>query len=227
MISDNALFGLSTGHLVSADDGNKLIHENAIEAFRTLQLACDHLDIDCKIVSAYRSFSHQMSIWERKWRGELPIRDHRGNLLDSKALTPDQKIDAIMTWSALPGASRHHWGTDIDVYDRASVKAVNWDFQLVPEEYMDNGPCAALSEFLDNQLEKFEFRRPYRQYVGGISAEPWHISYVPVAKDFESAFTPDRYHRFLKSVTFSGIENILSRFDELFERYILNKGATH
>ena len=31
------------------------------------------------------------------------------------------ECDAILLWSALPGASRHHWGTDFDVFDRAAV----------------------------------------------------------------------------------------------------------
>ncbi|MCZ8486094.1 D-alanyl-D-alanine carboxypeptidase family protein [Vibrio lentus] len=31
-----------------------------------------------------------------------------------------QKLSAILRWSALPGASRHHWGCDFDVFAHQS-----------------------------------------------------------------------------------------------------------
>ncbi len=32
-----------------------------------------------------------------------------------------ERVAAILVWSALPGASRHHWGTDCDVIDAAAL----------------------------------------------------------------------------------------------------------
>ena len=37
--------------------------------------------------------------------------------------TTAARIDAILCWSALPGGSRHHWGTDCDVIDAAALPA--------------------------------------------------------------------------------------------------------
>ena len=65
-----------------------------------------------------------------------------------------------MLWSALPGASRHHWGTDFDVYDKAKIESTGKKLELIPEEYEDNGPCALLSQWLFNNAEKFGFYFP-------------------------------------------------------------------
>ena len=40
-------------------------------------------------------------------------------------LAPDALIETILLWSALPGGSRHHWGTDVDVFDAAAVAPGN------------------------------------------------------------------------------------------------------
>ena len=39
-----------------------------------------------------------------------------------------------MRWSAIPGSSRHHWGTDLDVYDAAAVTP-DYQVQLTPQEW--------------------------------------------------------------------------------------------
>ncbi len=33
------------------------------------------------------------------------------------ALSDLEKCKAMLRWSAVPGASRHHWGTEIDIFD--------------------------------------------------------------------------------------------------------------
>ena len=54
---------------------------------------------------------------------------------------------AILHWSALPGASRHHWGTEIDVIDRAALLHGQLA-QLVPDEYAADGVFAKLGLWL-------------------------------------------------------------------------------
>ena len=45
---------------------------------------------------------------------------------------------AILVWSALPGASRHHWGTDLDVFDRA-VQPPGEPLELLARHYEPGG----------------------------------------------------------------------------------------
>ena len=68
--------------------------------------------------------------------GPCWIRD--GTPLDAAVMTAPQIVRAILHWSALPGASRHHWGTEIDVIDRAALTDGR-KAQLVPAEYGADG----------------------------------------------------------------------------------------
>ena len=68
--------------------------------------------------SSFRDFARQLQIWNGKFSGERPMFDAGGRPARRGALSPRERIDAILLWSALPGASRHHWGTDLDLIDR-------------------------------------------------------------------------------------------------------------
>ena len=61
------------------------------------------------VASAYRGFDRQLSIWNAKARGEKPVLDLAGQAIDLDCLSDWDRVQAILTWSALPGASRHHW----------------------------------------------------------------------------------------------------------------------
>ena len=74
-------------------------------------------------------------------------------------------IDAILTWSALPGASRHHWGSDIDVIDAAAL-GPGARAQLVAEEFAPGGRFERLNGWLDSNMGRFGFFRPYATVQG-------------------------------------------------------------
>ena len=44
----------------------------------------------------------------------------------------------ILRWSALPGGSRHHWGTEIDIFD-PDLLPQGQSLQLEPWEYESGG----------------------------------------------------------------------------------------
>ena len=101
----------------------------------------------------------------------------------SSASTPS------LLWSALPGASRHHWGTDVDVID-ARATAPGYRVQLTPEEYAPGGPFAPLGEWLEANAARFGFFRPFRGVLSGVQPEPWHFSFAPVAENARRALSP-------------------------------------
>ena len=46
------------------------------------------------------------------------IKENVNNLnLKEFKLKPDEAINEIIRFSTLPGTSRHHWGTEIDIID--------------------------------------------------------------------------------------------------------------
>ncbi|MFC3095917.1 D-alanyl-D-alanine carboxypeptidase family protein [Alteromonas sediminis] len=224
MINASSLFGLNDKHVTEVDEGISL-HPDAATAFRAMQYTAHTLGIDCQIVSAFRPFTRQLAIWERKWRGEAPLYSAQGALLDPESLSEWEKIQAILTWSALPGASRHHWGTDLDVYDKENVRQCDQPFQLIESEYSGAGPCAQLADFIQREAHKFGFTLPYENYKGGVAKEPWHISYAAIAEDYMLQLTQDTLYQFIDTTSLSGKDCILKHFDEVYHRFVMNRGT--
>lgn len=216
--------GLSNEHLVQVDDSH-FLHKEALKPFLALQASAQSAGIDLQLFSSYRDFEKQLSIWNRKWNGQLAILDANNNPLDTNILTDTEKMHAIMLWSALPGASRHHWGTDIDVYDKAAVALWGERFELISDEYSGNGPCSVLSQWLDEHAASFGFYRPYAEYTGGIGAEPWHISHRETANSIATQFDKSLLLALINKSDLAGKETIIRCFDEIYKRYILNQGS--
>ncbi|MGS2721534.1 M15 family metallopeptidase [Paraglaciecola aestuariivivens] len=224
MINPAHVLGQNEALLVECQQGFKLLPE-VCKAFKQMQNAASQQGIDLQIVSSYRSFARQLQIWQNKWAGKTKILDVNEQPLDASTLTNSQKIEAILTWSALPGASRHHWGTDLDVYDKQSVEQAKHDFQLVCSEY-DYGPCKKLNLWLDKYAEEFGFFRPYAKYTGGIAREPWHLSFKASAQFMQNQLTQQNLIDCLKQTDILGLPSILENMPTIYQRFVLNQGTT-
>ena len=84
----------------------------AYDAFEKMATAAKSDGITLKIISAFRSYYHQASIWNRKWNGNTKV---DGNDLSKTESNPIARAMVILKYSSMPGTSRHHWGTDIDM----------------------------------------------------------------------------------------------------------------
>ncbi|MEE8116250.1 MAG: D-alanyl-D-alanine carboxypeptidase family protein, partial [Gemmatimonadales bacterium] len=82
------------------------VHEEVVEPFRSLKREARTAGFDLRILSGYRSFEQQLSIWNRKASGKLAVLDGDAVPLDVEALSEQELVFAILRWSALPGASR-------------------------------------------------------------------------------------------------------------------------
>lgn len=156
------------------------VHQRVKAPFLALCAAAAQDGIQIQLVSAFRSFEHQAAIWRAKAEGLRPLYTLDGARLEHGALAPEELMHAILRWSALPGASRHHWGTDLDIVD-ASALADGYQPRLLPEEFAETGPFHRLKTWLDDKLARYGFFHPYAEFAGGVAPEPWHISYAPVS----------------------------------------------
>ncbi|MBT78944.1 MAG: D-alanyl-D-alanine carboxypeptidase [Alteromonadaceae bacterium] len=222
-MSMTAWLGIDNPFLVPLDDKFS-IHRDVKEPWLALQRAAQKDGLDCQLVSSHRDFTRQLAIWNRKWRGEATLYDAQGKALNHSALSDDEKIDAILTWSALPGGSRHHWGSDIDVFDKQAVNEWGQPFELVDSEYRESGPCFGLACWMDENLHRFGFSRPFLEDRGGVAVELWHLTHTSTASTFEQQRRADALADALKQADMEGKEAVLKRIDSLFERYVLNKG---
>ena len=148
------LSGLDKSHLVTYQ--GFLIHQAIIADFSNMQAAAMHDGIEIAIVSAYRDFDRQQLIWNNKFNGVRPIFDDYDQCVDCASLDEFEKCLAILRFSMLPGASRHHLGTDLDVFDKQAV-ASDYTVQLSQAEYSEHGPFAQLANWLKQHAKEFGF----------------------------------------------------------------------
>lgn len=216
--------GRADSHVIALDSPRCLLHYEAIASFLAMRDAAAEAGIDLTLRSSFRDFATQLVIWNRKWRGEKPLYSREGELLDAAKLTDDDKMDAILAWSAVPGGSRHHWGSDIDIIDAASVPA-DYQVRLTPEEFAFDGIFGRLSAWLDANLHRFGFFRPYRTDKGGVCVEPWHLSYAPVSVPTLETLGLTVLRRAIEAADLDGKPQVLARLPEIYTRYILNVDA--
>ena len=139
------------------------LRTEALIAFKGLHDAAIDEELKINILSGTRTFKHQKSIWEGKW--EKPKYMGWGEL--------DKAFD-ILTYSSMPGTSRHHWGTDIDL-------------NAFENEYFESGEGLAVYEFLNRCASTFGFYQVYTSKEtsnsprSGYEEEKWHWSYTPIS----------------------------------------------
>ncbi len=216
----NQLTGKSDEHIhwFSEHTG---IHQQVVEPWQQLCHAAKKQGHHLTIASGFRSFDRQLSIWNRKFTGELVIKNIENNIIDIDQLTDKEIAQAILTFSALPGASRHHWGTDIDFYDK-HLLVDGQSLQLEPWEYQTAGPFAALTTWLKENAQKFGFYFPYDKYRGGIAQEPWHLSYYPLAKTYQEALNREHLAQCLSIEDIEGKQTIINELEDILAQYVLN-----
>ncbi len=215
------LTGRVRTHIVQLDAPRCALHARTVPAFLALREAAAQAGIDLDVFSSFRDFDAQLGIWNRKFRGERALLDREGNVLDHAALSESELIEAILLWSALPGASRHHWGSDLDVIDRAAMPP-GYRVQLVSEEYARGGVFAGLSAWLDENLERFGFFRPYDRDRGGVQPEPWHLSHAEIGVPAMHALTVDVLIDALADAPLLGKEQVLGRIAEIHRSHVTN-----
>ena len=214
------LTGRARTHIIDLEAPQCGLHYEVVAAFLSMRDAAATAGIALQSRSSFRDLTTQLSIWNAKWRGERPLYDRAGQVLEYKALQPPALLDAILTWSALPGGSRHHWGSDLDVIDRGAIPT-GYTVQLLPDEYAPDGIFGRLSAWLDENMHRFGFFRPYRTDRGGVSPEPWHLSYAPVSMPALELLSLSILRDVVESVAIDGRDQILMRLPEIYTRYLL------
>ncbi len=137
------------------------LRTEALNAFRQMHDAAKKQGINLVIKSATRNFSYQRRIWERKWKAK----SRSGLNATARALN-------ILQFSSMPGTSRHHWGTDIDI-------------NAFHNAWFNSGEGLRLFNWMTKHAAKYGFYRPYtaknQQRPNGYNEEKWHWSYTPLS----------------------------------------------
>ena len=221
MLNEFELTGRARTHVVQHDDLGAALHPAVVEPFLALREAAAREGIELAICSGFRDFAAQCRIWNLKFRGERPCYDARGNIRETATLGAGEMIDAILAWSALPGASRHHWGCDIDVIDRAALPP-DYRVRLLPDEVEPGGVFHRMHLWLDENAARFGFFRPYREYRGGVYPEPWHLSYAAVAVPAMALLSEELIAAAIRTGDMLGAAAVLNRLPGIYRSHVVN-----
>lgn len=154
-----------------ADQKGRYMHKEAFDAFIKMWDHAQQDGVQLTIKSAVRNFDYQKGIWERKWTGATQLSD--GTNVATDIHDHRDKASKILEYSSMPGTSRHHWGTDID------LNAFN-------NQYFAKGEGLKVYEWLQDNAPKYGYGQPYTAKgaarPNGYNEEKWHWSYLPIAK---------------------------------------------
>ena len=217
-MTDLLPYGLGTPDLFEFQPGY-FVDSAIVEDLRALSAAAKAGGFELRIESAYRSFEKQLSIWNRKARGELPLLSDTGVPME-RPKDEEELMYAILTWSALPGASRHHLRTDIDVVDGAACPE-GYEVELTPAEC--DGMFAKFHAFLTERMEAHEafgFSRVFVPGRGNIRPEDWHIAHLPTSRKRLEHFSLDVLRGIYERSEMECKSVVLARLPKLAEEYI-------
>lgn len=220
----DALVGRTDSHTVPFQASQQRVHQEVVEPLEELAFEAKRNGFELVVCSGFRSFQRQLEIWNGKVTGRLPVLDLKGQPVKREGLSPEGLINSILRWSALPGASRHHWGTDFDVIDGSKVKE-GMKVQLVPEEFEKGGPFFELHQWLDEEMADYGFFRPYDLERGGVSPERWHLSYAPLADQFLSKLSEELVAQTIGSSYLELKSEVLQLLPQIFKKYVRNVGV--
>lgn len=218
------LFGLSDDHVVDFECGIK-VHEGIVKPLSALRRCAAKEGIDLAIASGFRSYHRQKTIFDEKWLGVRNVVSDDDSLLDRQEFEDPVWLGRILRFSALPGTSRHHWGTDIDVFDKAVLETGERP-ALLPSEYQSTGVFSHLGGWLQHVMERDDaegFFRPYEVDSGGVAIEPWHLSFRPIAENYADQVSAKALRELWSShpaLQPEGYPLISDRLDQLFDRYV-------
>ena len=152
-------------------DGTYYLRKDTYTAFQAMHAAAAKEGVKLEIISATRNFDRQKSIWEAKWNGQRLL-EGREKAPEAYPIPKDRAL-AILRWSSMPGTSRHHWGTDMDI-------------NQLTNSYYEKGEGLKVYEWLTAHAHEFGFCQPYSpkgtDRPDGYNEEKWHWSYLPIAR---------------------------------------------
>ena len=146
------------------------LRKEALKDFEAMHDAAAKEGITLKIISATRPFDHQKRIWEAKWTGARKV---DGMDISKTIPNVEKRALKILEYSSMPGTSRHHWGTDLDI-------------NQLTNDYFEKGKGKKEYDWLVKNASRFGFCQTYTpkgaERPDGYNEEKWHWSYLPISK---------------------------------------------
>ena len=202
-INTEILIGMDDSRIVS---DTILLEKETYSAFIKMKDAAEKDGIIIKLVSGFRDFYRQQMIWNNKYK----------KFTNEFSLDGPTAIKEIIRFSTIPGTSRHHWGTEIDIIDK---NFENEKDLLISKKYEEGGIFNSLKKWMDKNSKRFGFYIVYDDDSNrpGFEYEPWHYTYKPVSDLYQREFLKLNLKSIISKTKVEGKEFIN---DELIKKYI-------
>ena len=134
------------------------------EAYKKMYEAALTDSVKLIITSGHRYFYEQVYEWELRWDNPRT---------DSIFANDVEKAKYVLQYRSMPGTTRHHWGTDIDLNS----------FELA---YYESKEGQKVYNWLKENAKTYGFYQPYtalnENRPFGYQEEKWHWSYKPLSR---------------------------------------------
>tara|TARA_Y100000816_G_scaffold253503_1_gene205117 strand:- start:48 stop:731 length:684 start_codon:yes stop_codon:yes gene_type:complete len=202
-INTEILIGMDNSRIVS---DTILLEKETYSAFIKMKNAAEKDGIIIKLVSGFRDFYRQQMIWNNKYK----------KFTNEFSLDGPTAIKEIIRFSTIPGTSRHHWGTEIDIIDK---NFENEKDLLISKKYEEGGIFNSLKKWMDKNSKRFGFYIVYDDDSNrpGFEYEPWHYTYKPVSDLYQREFLKLNLKSIISKTKVEGKEFIN---DEFIKKYI-------
>ena len=202
-INTEILIGMDDSRIVS---DTILLEKETYSAFIKMKDAAEKDGIIIKLVSGFRDFYRQQMIWNNKYK----------KFTNEFSLDGPTAIKEIIRFSTIPGTSRHHWGTEIDIIDK---NFENEKDLLISKKYEEGGIFNSLKKWMDKNSKRFGFYIVYDDDSNrpGFEYEPWHYTYKPVSDLYQREFLKLNLKSIISKTKVEGKEFIN---DEFIKKYI-------
>ncbi|MCF6351306.1 MAG: M15 family metallopeptidase [Flavobacteriaceae bacterium] len=159
----NILIGKSRAITPLLKGSTYKLQTNVYDALEKMKKDALKKGVKIHVISAYRSFEHQNRIWKKKY-----------NVFRNQGLSVKETIKKITEYTAIPGTSRHHWGTEVDLSNFKNSRLKN-KTATKKRKYED---------WMQENAHKYGFYLVYtnNKYREGYKHESWHYSYRAISK---------------------------------------------
>ena len=134
------------------------------EAYKKMYEAALADSVKLIIISGHRTFVEQVYEWQLRWNNPRT---------DIEFADDVEKAKYVLQYRSMPGTTRHHWGTDIDLNS----------FELA---YYQTEEGINIYNWLKKNAASYGFFQPYtavdEKRPKGYKEEKWHWSYKPLSR---------------------------------------------
>lgn len=152
------------------------LRKETLDAFSKMAELAKGDGVNLKVTSGTRNFDYQKDLWNNKWNGATFV---EGKNLSQTIEDGAERFQKILEYSAAPGTSRHHWGTEIDINS------------TIPK-FFETEEGEKVYAWLKTNARAFGFCQTYNAKditrLVGYNEEKWHWSYLPISRELTQKY---------------------------------------